>query len=149
MLLAQNEELRITSEACAQRGRLTANLTILWAAPALKPQVALAIKLVLQMMRERFGRGLVAGTTQRTVPRSPCPLPLDHDRVPLANLCTDIALACCNHARLRFIERPAEAILSWASSPHRVNTSRWGPAGGKSASGSCDTSEVATLAEER
>jgi hypothetical protein len=97
MLSAQNEELRVASEAGAQSGRLAADLTVARWDAALEPQIRLAIELVLQMMCERFLRSVVARALQRTVARTSGTLPLDHDCVPFAGLRADFAFARGKH----------------------------------------------------
>jgi hypothetical protein len=93
VLLAQNEELRIAPEPRTQVGRITADLTILCAS-TLEPQVGLTVELVLQMMSERFLRGFVARASQGAIAGTSHRLPFHHDRVPLACVRTDFALAC-------------------------------------------------------
>ena len=102
VLSAQNEQFRIASEPGAQDRRITTDLTILREA-TLEPQISLAIELVLQMMSECFVGGFVAGASDRAVACSPYCLPVDYHRVPLASVCSDLALACGKHVSVSLV----------------------------------------------
>jgi hypothetical protein len=97
VLAAQYEELRLAAEPCTQCGRLTADFTVARRGAALEPQVRLAIKLILQVMSERFRRRVVSRALERAVADTSGTLPLDHDCVPFASISTDFALARGKH----------------------------------------------------
>src|SRR5204862_4974665 len=66
--LAQHEQLRSAAESGAERRALAADLAIGRRGATIQPQVGLAIELILQVVSERFFRGVMPRTSERAIP---------------------------------------------------------------------------------